>query len=342
MLNFISQTQGGVSTVNVTGTTQKCQHDQICAKCGDFGHDYNSCKEVPFCYHCHQDHPTSYKKCPMFLLEKLIIEDKVRSNVTFREARNKIYHLNPQLTSQIPHLNQSRPQNSYSNTSASSPVSSDVHKILLQQQKQIALLNDHIAKLLAVIPNSKQSRVSESSDSNMDTSLPNIPHYQRKRNVKKTTDGKRRRRDSLSSFDGDSSPSDRSSPNRRKTPNSHSNKSVPSTRQEGSNVPATNLTSPPAQGALPSEKGAASTRQEVKIMPDLPSQFGQMANAGAGDNPPHSVEASGGKATTGEEGGGANPPPKTAPSAVTSSKKPKPTNTTKNSNIKKITGPPKK
>ena len=186
--------------------TNKCQHDQICAKCGDFGHDYNSCKEVPFCYHCHQDHPTSYKKCPMFLLEKLIIEDKVRSNVTFREARNKIYHLNPQLTSQIPHLNQSRPQNSYSNTSASSPVSSDVHKILLQQQKQIALLNDHIAKLLAVIPNSKQSRVSESSDSNMDTSLPNIPHYQRKRNVKKTTDGKRRRRDSLSSFDGDSSP----------------------------------------------------------------------------------------------------------------------------------------
>ena len=107
-------------------------------------------------------------------------------------------------------------------------------------------------------------------------------------------------------------------------------------------MPDTNLTSPPAQGALPSEKGAASTRQEVKLMPDLPSQFGLMANAGEGDNPPHLVDSSGGKATTGEEGGGATPSPKTAPSAVSSSKQPKPTKTAKNSNIKKITGPPKK
>ena len=108
-------------------------------------------------------------------------------------------------------------------------------------------------------------------------------------------------------------------------------------------MPASNVNSPPAKGALPSDKGATSNRQEVKIMPDLPSQFGQMANAGAGDNPPHSVEASGGKATTGEEGGGATPSPKTAPSAVPSSTKlPKPSKNNKNPNIKKITGPPKK
>ena len=108
-------------------------------------------------------------------------------------------------------------------------------------------------------------------------------------------------------------------------------------------MPATIVTSPPAQGALPPEKGATSNRQEVKIVPDLPSQFGLMANAGAGDNPPHPVEASGGKATTEEEGGGATPPPKTAPLAVSSStKQPKPPKTTKTPNIKKITGPPKK
>ena len=105
-------------------------------------------------------------------------------------------------------------------------------------------------------------------------------------------------------------------------------------------MPASKATSPPAQGAPPSGKGASSNRQEVKIVPDLPPQFGLVANAGVGDNPPHSVEASGGRTATEEEGARANAPPKTATSADSSSSKhPKPT---RKSNINKITGPPKK
>ena len=121
-------------------------------------------------------------------------------------------------------------------------------------------------------------------------------------------------------------------------------------------MPATNVKSPPAEGASPSEKGATSIRQEVKIMPDLPSQFGHMANAEVRENPLHSVEASGGKSTT-EEGGAdgfavshkgkhsAKPPPKADPSSATSSSKSlKPTKLKddKKAKINKITGPPKK
>ena len=100
--------------------TDNCQHDRVCAKCGEPGHDYDHCDEETCCYHCHQNHATSFKQCPMLKLEKLIIEEKVRSDITFREARQKIYYSNPQLTAQIPRLSSSTSKNSYSSTSSPS------------------------------------------------------------------------------------------------------------------------------------------------------------------------------------------------------------------------------
>ena len=113
--------------------TDNCQQGQVCAKCAKSGHSYNQCDEDPFCYHCHQEHATSSKYCPMFHLEKLIIEEKLRSNITFREARQKIYNTNQQLTSQIPRLNTSPPKNSYSSSfSPSHSIPSEIQNTLVQ------------------------------------------------------------------------------------------------------------------------------------------------------------------------------------------------------------------
>ena len=82
----------------------ECNRETICARCSKKGHDYQSCQETPFCIHCKQNHPSSDRKCPMYILEKLILDRKFRTKSTFQEARKYIYSAHPDLTNQIPRL----------------------------------------------------------------------------------------------------------------------------------------------------------------------------------------------------------------------------------------------
>ena len=81
-----------------------CTRETVCARCSKKGHDYSSCQETPLCIHCHQNHPASDRKCPMYQIEKLVLERKFRSKSSFQEARQYIYSAYPDLTNQIPRL----------------------------------------------------------------------------------------------------------------------------------------------------------------------------------------------------------------------------------------------
>ena len=97
-----------------------CKLEQVCAKCGDKGHNYASCPNDPRCMHCHKNHASTYTKCPMFILEKKIVEENARNNLTFPEAVKKVYSNNPDLVTQCPNIKFDLPANSYS-SAASSP-----------------------------------------------------------------------------------------------------------------------------------------------------------------------------------------------------------------------------
>ena len=270
----------------------------------------------------------------MFHLEKLIIEEKVRSNITFREARQKIYNTNQQLTSQIPRLNTSPPKNSYSSSSSPShSIPSEIQNTLVQQQHQISLLTKQIQHLIHFIRDPHHSLPVPGTDSDMDTGMPHItPVTSRNERYRKVGEVKRRKRESRGVYPDDSSQSDRSSP-KRKSANQTVNQSVPSSEGTSSSRPEDpsrpGFSAPSLEGNASSPEGATSN------ISDPPSQLGQATNAEMGDSTPL-VESSGGKSTVEEKGGSgrsgsqngkhsADSKPRTGPSPG-SSKLPTPSN----------------
>ena len=143
-----------------------CTHSTICARCGTEGHEYSECVEDFNCYHCKQAHPCNSRECPMWLLEKLIIEQKFTSNITFTEARNRVYMSNPHLTQHIPRIRDQKTPKQYTTVTAQHPSSihPDMQQFFLQQQRQIALLTSQINTLLALL-NEKQNHQSETNSS---------------------------------------------------------------------------------------------------------------------------------------------------------------------------------
>ena len=87
-------------------TADQCLRDPICARCSQPGHDSKNCQEPPLCFHCRSDHPAYDRSCPMYKIEKLILEKRFRDKVPFKEARNEVYRTHPDLTRKIPRLTQ--------------------------------------------------------------------------------------------------------------------------------------------------------------------------------------------------------------------------------------------
>ena len=83
-----------------------CTHETVCALCGESGHEYGAevCSQQKKCYHCEQEHETTSKECPMWKLEKMILEDKIRNNITFGQARSRVYSSNTELAALIPRI----------------------------------------------------------------------------------------------------------------------------------------------------------------------------------------------------------------------------------------------
>ena len=110
-----------------------CRLEQVCPKCGTKGHDYASCPNDPHCLYCGQKHACTYTKCPMFILEKKIVEENARNHLPFPEAEQKVYFNNPDLVAQCPGIKVER-QNNITYSSVTSSSNSRQHFQTLQAQ----------------------------------------------------------------------------------------------------------------------------------------------------------------------------------------------------------------
>ena len=237
-----------------------CSHDLVCPKCGEEGHEYKDCQNEKRCYHCRQDHETSSRECPMFKLEKLIIEENIDFGVGFKEARTRIYHRHPELTKQIPRI-KVKNQTSYKTVVAQSSLTDDFlkefqeqQKLIKNQQETIALLTQKIGILTEIIDKEKILETNE-----MDISE-QASYFRLK---------KRLHRCNSSDTDSD----DIIFKSRRA-----SEKSSASNRQEAPSVPDTKKPQLPDQGASshgledknkPAPSPAAAVSKEVRESPQV-------------------------------------------------------------------------
>ena len=127
-----------------------CQQETACAKCSKQGHTYDDCEEnTEKCIHCHQEHASTSRNCPMWKLEKLILERKFRYNLSFKEARTNVYKANPALVQAVPSISTNLSP-SWSNITASSGQVITTHQTDMPQnqyQKEISSLNQQLREL---------------------------------------------------------------------------------------------------------------------------------------------------------------------------------------------------
>ena len=285
----------------------QCTHETRCATCGQEGHEYgdDECDNEKHCFHCEQEHATTSKECPMFKLEKVIIQDKTRYNLTFRQARERVYHANPHLTSQIPKLNNRNTKTSYStvlNKQASIPDS--FQQQLLKQEQEIKSLTDMITELVKIISKSQISAMPLVT-SNAEETETELPDINIKRRYVRKGRSKRQFLDNSMSQTG-SEDDESSSPTRKPL-----KQGATANRQAVSNMSVDN-------SQTPSEKRAPSSRQEVKKQPapnlqNMETSPSEGAVGGVLDltvqSPPRAPPAPlDQKATKGVKGGSSGPP----------------------------------
>ena len=131
-----------------------CRHPAICAKCGQTDeHSYEECPADELkCANCTQSHSASSKACPMWKLEKQILEHKFKNDVTFKDAKAHIYATNPQLVSVIPSLeNVRKSTQTWSNVTAA-PSALQQHQ-QLQYQTDIFELKNQVKDLTEMFQN---------------------------------------------------------------------------------------------------------------------------------------------------------------------------------------------
>ena len=234
----------------------QCTHDTRCATCGQEGHEYgdDECDREKHCFHCEQEHATTSKECPMFKLEKVILQDKIRYNLTFRQARERVYQANPHLTSQIPKLNNRTVKTTYStilNKQQSIPDS--VQQQLLKQEEEIKSLTEKITELVKIISLSHSSTM-PLAISNVEDTEAELPDINIKRRYVRKARNKRQFLD-ISLSHTESSEDLESSPTRKPL-----KQGATANRQAVSNASVQNHQAPP-------EKRAPSSRQEAKKQP---------------------------------------------------------------------------
>ena len=158
-----------------------CQHDPVCHICGQGGHVGQNCTNDKSCYHCGGKHEATSKDCPMWKLEKLIIEEKTKNNIPFKEARSRIYSSHQNLVIQVPKLNKDNPNKTTFSTISSQQrefVEELLHTIddLRDQNKAFQL---QIQELVNLIAHEKNLKLNPTLTS--DTDLPTIDTVRSKR-----------------------------------------------------------------------------------------------------------------------------------------------------------------
>ena len=170
-----------------------CPHDQVCAKCGQKStHKYNECQGPPMCVHCKQPHPSTSKKCPMYVLENNILKFKTENQVSFRDAREHIYRAMPETMKKIPKLQKRKQTPTTANIVASGPTIrptqnhshvecdrryNEVHKEL---QEMKAMLKRGLPRL-----SKNDDSDSENGMVSSQTKRKHVTHFQKKQNLLK-------------------------------------------------------------------------------------------------------------------------------------------------------------
>ena len=134
-----------------------CSHDPVCSKCNHVGPDhpkFQDCTNDLKCANCHGDHPASSRQCPMYMLEKKIMERKIRQNLTYPQARDQIYNEQPELVSKVPTLKFKKAPQTYSSVTAN-PSATDLYqqqaKLIIDQQQQMKQMQQQIIVLTNLI-----------------------------------------------------------------------------------------------------------------------------------------------------------------------------------------------
>ena len=272
-----------------------CTHETVCVTCGQKGHEYGSehCDQEPHCYHCGDDHPSSFRSCPMWQLEKKIITDKLTYNLTFRDARTRVYRSHPQLTSRIPAIKIPN-QQSYSTISAQPSNTTKLQQQIQKQSEQIQKLTETVNNLLTVIAQQR--------------SLVTLNENHQNRQSEQARASTKRTKDDSSSEDE----SEKSSPPKR---------GVSSVGPEDKNLPN------PSQEPLPESEGESvameqdlpsPVQQSPPLKPPKPTSsarssspnYGRTSGSGGGNtasgghSPGRAAGPSGGSATHGRSSGG--------------------------------------
>ena len=69
--------------------SQRCRGQQTCAKCGSIDHASHDCTQPECCVNCKGKHAATSKTCSQYLLEKQVIEIKLRDKILFPEAHKR-------------------------------------------------------------------------------------------------------------------------------------------------------------------------------------------------------------------------------------------------------------
>ena len=121
---------------------------------------YSIQKYTKSCYHCKKSHETWSRQCPMWKLEKQIIEEKTKNNITFKDARIRIYSSNQDLVSQVPKLNRYlQNKTTYSNISAQPDVITSLQETIKQLKDQNKALQIQVSELITLITIEKQNKL---------------------------------------------------------------------------------------------------------------------------------------------------------------------------------------
>ena len=65
----------------------RCSKPATCVRCGLPAHEENPCSNTPSCVNCHEPHPSSDRKCKIFLFEKDVISTRNQLKISFPQAR---------------------------------------------------------------------------------------------------------------------------------------------------------------------------------------------------------------------------------------------------------------
>ena len=99
---------------------------------------YEECQGELKCANCHGGHPASSRDCPMYQLEKKIVEKKIKNQLTYPAARSQIFGLYPELVSRVPTLRSKiKKTDSFSYAAAAQSVAEREKQNVSQQQLHI-------------------------------------------------------------------------------------------------------------------------------------------------------------------------------------------------------------